>query len=111
MEPTNQIGIYQLENLILQRVNFTLVDMTQQFQLIEMFGHLNPYYLNFLKSQISKLQPAEYKSLAKESPIIAICDTGKDSLALITELETDGFINAFYVLGGAQNLIDHSKHN
>ena len=90
--------------------------MTQKSNLLEIFGHLNSYYLNFLKTQIYKTDLSSFKSsekystLAKESPIVIVDDTGTDSLKLATDLESDGFMNAFYVLGGAQNLIDTSKN-
>ena len=100
----------------MQRVNFTLVDMTQKSNLVEIFGHLNPYYLNFLKAQIFKTELASFKTsekfstLMKESPIVVVDDMGDDSLRLVNELEAAGFLNVFYVLGGAQNLIDTSKN-
>lgn len=90
--------------------------MTQKSNLVDIFGHLNSYYLNFLKSQIYKTDMASFKTsekyttLIKESPIVVVDDTGTDALKLVTELESAGFLNAFYVLGGAQNLIDTSKN-
>lgn len=110
MEPANQIGFYQLENLIMQRVNFTLVDLTQNTDLLSLFGHLNPYYLNFFKNLIHKTTPTGYKnlpilgSLTKESPIIFICDTGAESKNIADELEAEKYINSFYIKDGAKNL-------
>lgn len=77
-----------------------------------MFTHLNPYYLNFLKAQIFKCEATTFKTsdkfptLVKESPIVIVCDDGQESAKLVKELENDGFINAYQVLGGAQNLAD-----
>lgn len=110
MEATNQIGIYQIENLILQRVPFTLLDLTNEANVIAPFEHLNSYYLNFFKNLILKTTAAEYKStekfqsLPKDAPVVIVCDSGKDSLKIATELEAEGYINSFYVIGGAASL-------
>lgn len=110
MEAINQIGIYQIENLVLQRVPFTLLDLTKNSNLIGPFEHLNPYYLNFLKAQILKTTTVDYKttekfqSLPKEAPIVVICDTGNESLKISHELEAEGYINVFYVTGGFASL-------
>lgn len=116
MEAINQIGIYQIENLILQRVPFTLMDLTQESDLITPFEHLNPYYLNFLKTQILKTTTHDYQSnekfqsLSKEAPIVIICDSGKDSIKVSQELQADGYINVFYVSGGFRGLKTPSNH-
>jgi rhodanese-related sulfurtransferase len=110
VEATNQIGIYQIENLILQRVPFTLLDLTAKGNVIAPFEHLNTYYLNFFKNLILKTTETEYKSaekfqaLAKEAPIVIVCDSGKESMKLVSELEAEGYINVFYVNGGAASL-------
>ncbi len=110
MQAINQIGIYQLENLIMQRVPFTLLDLTSGKNLITPFEHLNPYYLNFFKAQILTSNETDYKLtekfqvLAKDAPVIVICDTGKESFKIANELESAGYINVFYVLGGADSL-------
>lgn len=116
MEAINQIGIYQIENLVLQRVPFTLLDLTKDSNLVTPFEHLNPYYLNFLKAQILKTSPAEYKStgkfqaLTKEAPIVVICDSGNESLKISHELEAEGYINVFYVTGGFASLTTPKTH-
>lgn len=110
MEAINEIGSYQIENLVMQRVPFTLLDLTNQTNLIKPFEHLNPYYLNFLKTQIAKTTVAEYKStekfqsLVKEDPIVVICDNGIESKKIASELESAGYINVFYVQNGASSL-------
>lgn len=116
MEAINQIGIYQIENLVLQRVPFTLLDLTKDSNLIGPFEHLNPYYLNFFKAQILKATPSDYKSserfqaLTKEAPIVVICDSGNESLKVSQELEAAGYINVFYVTGGFASLKTPSTH-
>ncbi len=110
MESINQIGIYQIENLVLQRVPFTLLDLTTQGNLTAPFEHLNPYYLNFFKNLILKTTAADYQStekfqsLPKDAPIVIICDSGEDSKKIASELESTGYINSFYVAGGAKTL-------
>lgn len=110
MESINQIGFYQLENLVLQRVGFTLLDLTKEHDIVRYFTHMNPYYLNFLKAQIQKSTANEYKShpvvssLAKESPIVVVCDTGADSRRIAHDLETEKYINVFYVPDGVAGL-------
>jgi len=116
VEAINQIGIYQIENLVLQRVPFTLLDFTKDTSLITPFEHLNTYYLNFFKNQILKTTPTEFKttekfqSLSKEAPVVIICDSGKDSLKIATELEAEGYINVFYVAGGSASMKAHTTH-
>ena len=110
MEATNQIGIYQIENLILQRVPFTLLDLTNEANVIAPFEHLNAYYLNFFKNLILKTTATEYKStekflsLPKDAPVVIVCDSGEDSKKIASDLESAGYINAFYVDGGAKTL-------
>ena len=110
MEATNQVGIYQIENLILQRVPFTFLDLTNTGDVIAQFKHLNPYYLNFFKNLILKTTAAEYKStekfqlLSKVAPVVIVCDSGDDSKKIANELESIGYINAFYIEGGAKTL-------
>lgn len=110
MSTVNEIGIYQLENLVMQRVPFTLFDMTQTHDLPELFKHLNPYYLNFLKQQIVKITPTEllmnekFQSLPKDSPMVLLCDLGAESQKMAQELETKEYQNVFYVNGGAKSI-------
>ena len=111
MESINQMGFYQLENLVLQRVNFTLMDLTKEIDIVEKFKHLAPYYLNFLKAQIQKVSSENYKmnpifmGLSKESPIVLICDNGIESKRMATQLESEKYINVFYLTDGAANLL------
>jgi hypothetical protein len=110
VEATNQIGIYQIENLILQRVPFTLLDLTKETNLIGPFEHLNPYYLNFFKNLILKTTETAYKStekfqsLPKDAPVVIVCDSGDESKKIASELESAGYINTFYVDGSAKTL-------
>ena len=110
MESINQMGYYQLENLVLQRVNFTLMDLTKEIDIVEKFKHLTPYYLNFLKTQIQKVTTENYRvnpiftGLAKESPIVLICDNGIKKKKIASQLESEKYINVFYLTGGAANL-------
>lgn len=110
MESTNQIGFYQLENLVLQRVNFTLMDLTIQYDVLESFNHLNSYYLSFLKALIQKSTIQDYKTnevfkdLPKESPVVFVCDSGADSKLIANKLETDKYLNVFYLNGGVAGL-------
>lgn len=114
MESINQIGFYQLENLVLQRVNFTLMDLTKEISIVDHFKHLNSYYLNFLKTMIQKVDVNDYInnpvfcSLAKEAPIVFICDTGKDSMLIANKLENEKYLNVFFLSGGAQSLTSSS---
>jgi rhodanese-related sulfurtransferase len=110
VQATNQIGIYQIENLILQRVPFTLLDLTNDANLIAPFEHLNSYYLNFFKNLILKTTTTDYKStdkfksLPKDAPVVIVCDSGEDSKKIASELESSGYFNSFYVDGGAKSL-------
>lgn len=110
MEAINQIGYYQLENLVMQRVNFTLMDLTKDYDILEQFKHLSPYYHNFLKAQIHKSDFGAFRThevfagLTKESPIIFICDKGQESKKIADQLEKEKFINVFYLAGGAEDL-------
>ncbi len=107
MEPINQIGFYQLENLVMQRVSFTLLDLTTSLDITTNFTHMNPYYLNFMKAQIQKSTINNYRSnpvllsLAKDAPIIIVCDSAEDSIKLANDLEKEHYINVFYVNGVA----------
>lgn len=102
MNPINEIGFYQLENLVLQRVPFVLFDLTKDSQFMDSFSHLNSYYLNFLKNVIVKSTPSEFEktekfqSLAKEDPIVVISDDKETSKFIALRLESENYINVFY---------------
>ena len=110
MEAINQIGHYQLENLVMQRVNFTLIDLTLECDILEQFKHLSPYYHSFLKSQIHKATLSDFRAnplfsgLAKESPIVFVCDHGIDSKKIADNLEKENYINVFYLAGGSTSI-------
>lgn len=114
MESINQIGVYQLENLVLQRVNFTLMDLTKEIDIVENFKHLNSYYLNFLKNMIQKSTAEDYlnnsvfSGLTKDAPIVFVCDSGKDSMLIANKLENEKYLNVFYLSGGARGLASSS---
>ena len=107
----NQIGFYQLENLILQRVPFKLVLFAGKSELIELFQHLNPYYLKFLEAQIetfnseNEFQKKLNESLSnKEQPMIIVCPDGKISESIVTHLEKLNFINYYWIPKGLTEL-------
>lgn len=107
----NQIGFYQLENLILQRVPFKLILFAEKSELINLFQHLNPYYLNFLDGQIETFNyENEFEKklndglFNKEQPMVIVCPDGKISESIIFHLEKLNFINYYWIPKGLKNL-------
>lgn len=102
----NEIGFFQFDNLIRNRIPFVLLNLG-----VDLKGIYDmPLYQNHLES-LSILVTAESAPQALESrqhpqheAIVIICPSGQQSENLIDQLEALGYLNVFYVKGGRQSL-------
>ncbi|MCB0370506.1 MAG: rhodanese-like domain-containing protein [Bdellovibrionales bacterium] len=106
MDQLNEIGIYQLENLIIQRVPFKFINLLADQKILSKLSHLNSYYTNFFKEQFLETSLSEPIStiktlnLPKDTPFIILCQDGTDSKNLGISLEKEGYQNIYILAGG-----------
>lgn len=103
------IGVFQLNNILKSRVPFCLlnfgVDLNSSFDESDQF-HLRTYQieiaLDMSEQQIVDLLKS--KKIPEHYPLVFICTNGDHSKKMATALESQGWINSYYVLGGLLGL-------
>ena len=95
-----KIGAYQLGNLLRNQIKFVYLDFRSP---VGRAGYAGDPAL------LAGVKPAEAKAellanLAKDAPIVLLCDDGLASAAEAEALEGVGFINVFVIEGGARGL-------
>ena len=99
------LGFFQLENLILSRNIFPLVDLregqTSELPppLDEYLGHAYKIAPKEVVDQLSKLMPD------KSRPVVLMSETEKPSVNAARDLEAAGFANVYIVAGGVEGLL------
>lgn len=99
-----EIGLFQLENLILSRARFCFLDLRRDP------GAQLPPALQTLVKDATAVEPkavaGHLQSLksGKQFPIILMCETGATSSRVAAELERDGYSNIYVVEGGTEGL-------
>jgi rhodanese-related sulfurtransferase len=89
-----KIGRFQLENLLRNNVRFLYVDLrtsSEENQILKSSIRLAPEQVRV---------HLEGNNIAKDHPVVLICDDGKISLKIALELESNSFRNVFVVDGG-----------
>lgn len=103
------IGFFQLENLVLNQVQFFLFDVRVE---------KSPICDEPLKSMLQKAVPLDAnevegylkeKSEDKSVPIVVMCETGEVSMRLAEELGSKGYININVIEQGIQGLLEDSQ--
>lgn len=118
MTPLNEISFYQLENLIMQRVPFKFLNLSEEQKLLQAFSHLNSYYSRFLKDQLFTIENEEKtiefvqtQNFSLDMPMVLLCNEGSLSKKVAFELEKIGYKNVYVIASGIQQLLlDASKN-
>lgn len=109
------IGEYQLKNLQANNVNFSFFDLRSSIdQVAEKTSSnegMNSHLASLLRGSMSAapdliLQKLEKQSVAKNDPIVLICEDGVKSFSLAIKLAQNDFINVFVLKGGVAALRD-----
>jgi rhodanese-related sulfurtransferase len=100
-----EIGLFQLENLFLTRNQYCLLDLRDQTG-VDLGPTLRPILAQAvrLKSELVLSYVTE-SQMAKEFPIILICEKGRQSQKAATQLEAKGYKNVYVVAGGTEGLL------
>jgi rhodanese-related sulfurtransferase len=104
-----EIGLFQLENLIISRMPFTLLDIR-----IERGGEL-PHEIDRCLKVAQAVASAEVEKFltdeggAKDRPILLVCESGVTSSKLAEKLEATGFTNVYVVAGGVEGLLSELR--
>ena len=107
----NNIGFFQLDNLIKNRIPFLLLNMGPS---------ISDWYMSLYKEHITKNQILgtrqdlmlllESKKLSADAALILLCNNGLTSLEIHSELEQKGYTNVYVIHGGYQQLMtEHSS--
>ena len=102
----NEIGEFQFENLIRNRIPFVLINLTPE--LPQLFSQ--SFYQKHVESIEIRCQESEVieKLKAKNHPpheaILVICEDGDHSKLVVTQLEAQGYLNVFFMAGGMKSL-------
>ncbi len=100
-----ELGLFQLENLILTRSRFCFLDVRAKPELssnrafTEIMKHAETLAVADVPAHLNKL------NLPKEQPVILVCETGKASQAAAQRLESLGYSNTYVVAGGTRGLL------
>lgn len=102
----NEIGSFQFENLVLNRIPFVFINLTASLPL--MFKQ--PYYQRHLESlelrttEDEVLQKLKERNHPSHEAILVCCDNGQQSVKLVDSLEASGFLNVFFIKEGLNSL-------
>jgi rhodanese-related sulfurtransferase len=98
-----EIGLFQLENLILSRTQFTLLNLRTD-------GALPPELADMLRSAVH-VRSADVqaylteKKISLDYPVILMCEDGRASGAVAERLGQLGYKNVYVVEGGTEGLL------
>ena len=104
-----EIGYFQLENLILNQVQFLFFDIRVEKQPIS-----DEPLKSMLQSSVP-LEATEVEAYLKEkledksSPIVVMCETGEISSKLALELNSRGYINVNVIENGCNGLVEDAQ--
>jgi rhodanese-related sulfurtransferase len=96
-----KIGIFQLENLLLNGLNFSLIDLTENQSLRKSLPLVEQYKERLLKVSnsediLSQLPIQKFKN----QPIVLVCDDGTLSQTIGNELINYGFDQIYMLENG-----------
>ncbi|MBX2988481.1 MAG: rhodanese-like domain-containing protein [Bdellovibrionaceae bacterium] len=101
----HEIGFFQFENLVRNRVSFLLLNLGADTK-----GLFQGFYQNHLEAQTLASTPAtavqdvRARGVPADQAILILCDSGRESGALVDALENAGYTNVYYVSGGVSAL-------
>lgn len=107
----NSIGYFQFDNLIQTRTPFLLV-ILDQVDLSGWYKSVTKMHLDniSLHCQIENvLESVKSKNLPPHFAVVVLDQDEKSSPQVVTQLESAGFINSFFVKGGLNGLLNERQ--
>jgi rhodanese-related sulfurtransferase len=99
-----EIGLFQLENLIHSHIRFVLLDLRKQAEpLPEALAAISARCMRLSVKNLEEYLVGE--KAHKEAPVILLCENGKSSSAVASQLESAGYTNIYVVEGGVEGLL------
>lgn len=101
MTSLRELGTFQFENLIRNRIPFTLLNLGADLQ-----GLFPAFYQSHLERHLMPSTAAGAAAdiaaakLPKDHALVVICADGTDSAAVSGDLENAGYHNVYFVGGG-----------
>ena len=96
------IELFQLDNLIDNRVPFLFFALLKQTP-DSTSAKVEQYMKHALIASEAEIKK-QLKTKNKDVPVILICEDGKHSGTLSTQLQKKGFTNVFFIEGGLPSL-------
>lgn len=102
----NEIGFFQFDNLIRNRIPFVLVNLGVDLQGF----YKMPLYQNHLNGITVKATATEVSGILKNrnhpthEAILVIAPENAQAIQLVDQLEGEGYANVFYVKDGVEGL-------
>jgi rhodanese-related sulfurtransferase len=107
----NQLGYFQFDNLIQNRVPFILLNLGVNLDhLYSGFWAMHLHNVNTPCTPSEAVAKVQEKKVPNHYAIVIIDADGSQSMKLVPALEKAGFTNTYYVKGGLQGL-DQEKKN
>lgn len=102
-----ELGLFQLENLFQNPNRFSFFDLRRERK------PSTPQIEKLLKQAIEAsahdlVERLTAEKVAKEHPIVLVCETGATSAQLARELESAGFEQIYIVAGGVEGLLSET---
>lgn len=105
------IGSFQFENLVRNRIPFTLLNLGASLD--DLFPSFHQGHLTSVSVAVSPEQAlprVRELRLPAEGAIVLVCNDGEASISLIPRLLDMGYTNVFAVRGGSQTLQEELKN-
>lgn len=102
----NNIGYFQLDNLIQARVPFMLINMGPS--LSGWYTSVNKMHVEnyeILTNQTAAIIDLEAKKLPKDFAIVVLCEDAKKSAIVYAQLAEKAYTNVYLVDGGYQQMM------
>lgn len=103
----NEIGYFQFENLIKNRIPFLLLNLGVDFT--NFFQGLDQKHLESVEIQTTKdtvIEDILKRDLNRNHAVVLVCEKGLDSGPLVAAIENLGFMNVYSICGGFKRLVE-----
>lgn len=101
----NELGAFQFDNLIHNRVPFALVNLGADFEgLYKSIFRMHIDAQTVMTAPETALADVASRFPSKDIPVVIICETGERSGPLVERFEAAGYLNVFYIQGGLRGL-------
>lgn len=101
-----EIGLFQLENLILTRTGFRFLDIRSALDRNSELPLGLERILSSAESMEASLVPQALQNTDKAAPVVLICLDGQKSAELARQLEASGHNNIYTVNRGVSGLLE-----